>query len=290
MKRMLWTLCVLALMSSSYSQNSTTEDIINLGNEGFFNDSTTAGFEFLGCTVTNPKIISCNLTISLKGNKDDLLRIRKNDYTLIFKDGSIYFPSSFSMNAYKNGQESTDNFDFPGSLGIEYKLTIKFAGISSKVQDLTFLDVGNKQASHKWMRVKDIVVKSSATLLPPPTPLPIPQPALTPKQYLTFNATNGYGSLSGVSLNGGLYDVNLQRCRPVDNGMAACTLTLAPMRATAQDVTLEDLNVSVNGTAVTATATAMPTVMTLIVTAPVNVNRIDELRLGNARFLNVGVK
>lgn len=64
-------------------------------------------------------------------------------------------------------------------------------------------------------------------------------------------------------------------------------------RATPQAVTLEDLNVSVSAAAVAATATAtptVPTVMTLVVTATMNVNRMDELRLGNARFLNVGVK
>lgn len=122
------------------------------------------------------------------------------------------------------------------------------------------------------------------------TPLPSPQAVLNPKQYLTINATSGYGTLSGVALNGGMYDVNLLGCRVAEAGMAACTLTLAPMRATPQAVTLEDLNVAVNGQNVQASASATPTVSTLTVMAPVNVNRIDELRLGNARFLNVGVR
>ncbi|GMA16587.1 hypothetical protein GCM10025871_29180 [Deinococcus metallilatus] len=150
---------------------------------------------------------------------------------------------------------------------------------------LKYLDIGHKD--DKWVRLEDVAIRGTPT---PVSSLPTPQAIANPKQYLTANATSGYATLSGVALNGGMYDVTLQGCRVTNPGMAACTLSLAPMRATAQSATLENLNVAVNGAVVAATATATPAVTTLTITAPVNVNRIDELRLGNARFVNVAVR
>ena len=205
--------------------------------------------------------------------------------SITLPDGAAYNSSKISISSYNNGEFKEGEFGTKISPGIDYKLLVQFKDIAFPTNQIRYLDVGWKR--NKFIRLENIAILGNQQL---PTPLPTPQPALNPKQYLTFNATNGYGTLSGVSLNGGLYDVNLLSCRPTTAGMAACTLTLTPMRATAQDVTLEDLNMAVNGAAVTATATATPTVMTLTVTAPVNVNRIDELRLGNARFLNVGMR
>ena len=259
---------------------------INLGLQG---NSVPVLLTLAKCYPSNPRTFSCDLFFKLNSDKDGKLGLQRSDFIVIFKNGATAKATGVTVsNTIEVPQYDERAIEvFPG---ITYPLTAKFESTNMTVDNIEYLDVGWKGDRYNvsdWVRYESVIPPVGRV---PLTPLPAPQPALTPKQYLTFNATNGYGSISGVSLNGGLYDINLQGCRPADNGMAACTLTLTPMRASAQEVTLEDLNVAVNGAAVTATATATPTVMTLTVTAPVNVNRIDELRLGNARFLNVGVK
>ncbi|WP_425146504.1 hypothetical protein [Deinococcus sp.] len=240
------------------------------------------------CFLTGRSEVTCQFILNLDSEKDTELDLdRLYSFHAIFTDGKRYNPDKISLSAFNNGQYTIDRIRTNLSPKIDYKIQLKFENLESPLNSIRYLDIGKYSGNFKWVRLENVPILGKQQSV---TPLPAPQPALTPKQYLTFNATNGYGSLSGVSLNGGLYDVNLQGCHPTTDGLAACTLTLTPMRASAQEVTLEDLNVAVNGAAVTATATATPTVMTLTVTAPVNVNRIDELRLGNARFLNVGVK
>ena len=240
--------------------------------------------DFLGCAIKGEvNSYSCEFAMKMRGNKPDDSLIRLSDFAVACSDGSTAISNSVFINSDKYYKDTRPNL----KPDISYKLIVNFDNPVSLLQPIKQFDIGYKDRNGSWVRMENVSILGRPQ---PVTSLPVPQPALNPKQYLIFNAVNGFGSLSGVSLNGGLYDVNLQGCRLTDGGMAACTLTLTPMRANPQDVTLEDLNVAVNGATVTATATATPTVMTLTVTAPVKVSRIDELRLGDARFLNIAVK
>ena len=284
-KKLFAALYLLSITIGFAQTPNKINNIISFPDSNFAPSAIEASVKLVGCKFNAGKYAECVLTISSTYDGDQTIYLFPGVVSATLPNGVTYNSSKLSISSYNNGEFKEGEFGTKISPGIDYKLTVQFKEITSPVSQIRYLDVGWKK--NKFVRLENVSILGNQQ---PPTPLPAPQPALNPKQYLTLNATNGYGTLSGVSLNGGLYDVNLQGCRPTDGGMAACTLTLTPMRATAQDVTLEDLNVAVNGAAVTATATATPTVMTLTVTAPVNVNRIDELRLGNARFLNVGVK
>ena len=284
-KKLFAALYLLSITIGFAQTPNKINNIISFPDSNFAPSAIEASVKLVGCKFNAGKYAECVLTISSTYDGDQTIYLFPGVVSATLPNGVTYNSSKLSISSYNNGEFKEGEFGTKISPGIDYKLTVQFKEITSPVSQIRYLDVGWKK--NKFVRLENVSILGNQQ---PLTPLPAPQPALNPKQYLTLNATNGYGTLSGVSLNGGLYDVNLQGCRPADNGMAACTLTLTPMRATAQDVTLEDLNVAVNGAAVVATATATPTVMTLTVTAPVNVNRIDELRLGNARFLNVGVK
>lgn len=260
-------------------------NVISFPDGNFAPSAVEANVKLVGCKLNAAKYAECAFTVSSTYDGDQTIYLFPGLVSATLPSGVTYNSSKLSITSFNNGEFKEGEFSTKISPGIDYRFSAQFKDISLPINQIRYLDVGWKK--NKFVRLENVAIIGNQQ---PLTPLPAPQPALTPKQYLTFNATDGYGAISGVSLNGGLYDVYLQGCRPADNGMATCTLTLTPMRAAAQSVTLEDLTVAVNGAAVSATATATPTVMTLSVTAPVNVNRIDELRLGNARFLNVVVK
>lgn len=259
---------------------------VNLGLQG---ESVPVLLTLLKCSDTAPRTFLCDFSFKLNTDKDSKLGLQRSDFFVVFNNGATAKATGLTVSNTIEVPERDERAleVFPG---VSYPLTVKFEGTSMTVKDIKYLDIGWKGDQYHasdWVRYESVVPPVARA---PLTSFPTPQPALTPGQYLTLDASAGYGNLSGVSLNGGLYDVNLLGCRAASNGMADCTMTLTPMRAPAQRVTLEDLNVSVKGSAVVATATAIPTVMTLVISAPVDADHIDVLQLGNARFLNVGIR
>lgn len=276
------TALVLIGLGSTEAQSAASGLKVSLGNPYY--SKVPVLLDLQRCSSNRGGTVVCSFNLSLNQDEDTKIRLETNgDFQAVFMDGKIYNPSKISLNSFNNGGETDRPIETTLVPKISYSLQIKFESVDSPLAAIKYLDLGRKD--RQYVRLENVALGGAPT-----TPLPTPQAVANPKQYLTTNASQGFGSISGVSLNGGMYDVTLEGCRFSEANQALCTFSLSPMRAAAQAVTLEDFAVSVNGAAAAASASAVPTVTKLQVTVPAGVNRIDEVRFGNARFLNVAVR